>query len=151
MGSICGANCDNCGFGKNNGCRGCENTGGCPFGKQCFVAQYIKISGKRYYDVFLQELIEEINSLKIPGMPEIKELLPINGVYINFAYTLPNGESVKFLCDNDIYLATQVECEFNTDGEIMRCFGIAANTQFILVSEYGMNGSDPELILFYKR
>lgn len=51
MKSICGADCENCGYGKNLGCKGCENTNGCPFGKQCFIASYIKLSGTENYSL----------------------------------------------------------------------------------------------------
>lgn len=63
---------------------------------------------------------------------------------------LPNGENIKLLDNNDIYLENQVESEFN-DGEIIRCFGILANMNFILVSEYGANGDNPEIIIYKKR
>ena len=49
MKSICGADCSNCGYGKNNNCKGCMITKGCPFGKQCFVAKYILTGGKENY------------------------------------------------------------------------------------------------------
>ena len=42
MESICGADCNSCGYGKNNNCKGCSESNGCPFGKQCFIAKYIK-------------------------------------------------------------------------------------------------------------
>lgn len=32
MESICGADCSNCDYGKNNNCKGCKTTGECPFG-----------------------------------------------------------------------------------------------------------------------
>ena len=63
---------------------------------------------------------------------------------------MPNGENIKLLDNNDIYLGNQVESEFN-DGEIIRCFGILANMNFILVSEYGANGDNPEIIIYKKR
>ena len=83
-------------------------------------------------------------------MPKIDSLNPLNGSFVNLAYPMPNGKSVKLLDDNDFYLGNQVECEFN-DGEIIRCFGIVANMNFILVSEYGANGDNPELILYKRR
>ena len=52
MESICGADCSNCGYGKNNNCKGCRITKGCPFGKQCFVAKYILTGGKENYENF---------------------------------------------------------------------------------------------------
>jgi len=150
MGSICGAECNGCKFGENNNCRGCSETQGCPFGKQCFVAKYVLTGGKEAYEIFKTVLIQEINNLDISGMPKIKELNPLNGTFVNLRYTLPNGKEIQFLDDTDIYLGTQVESEFN-DGEIIRCFGIVANMNFILISEYGPNGDNPELILYKKR
>ena len=150
MGSICGANCNNCGYGKNNNCKGCKETNGCPFGKQCFIAKYILTGGKDNFEKFKLQLIAEINSLSIPGMPQINELNPLNGLFVNLSYPMPNGESFKLLYDDDIYLGNQVESEFN-DGEIIRCFGILANMNFILISEYGANGDNPEIIIYKKR
>jgi hypothetical protein len=150
MESICGATCDGCKYGENNNCKGCMATQGCPFGKQCFVAKYILTGGKENFDIFKNQLIEEINDLKILGMPKINDLNPLNGSFVNLSYPIPNGDYVKLLDDNEIYLGNQVECEFN-DGEIIRCFGILANMDFILISEYGPNGDNPELILYKKR
>ena len=150
MESICGADCSNCGYGINNNCKGCKNTNGCPFGKQCFIASYILTGEKENYEIFKKQLIEEFNSLNIPGMPKITELFALNGSFVNIEYTLPNGENVKFLDNNSIYLGNQVECEFN-DGENIRCYGLVGNMDFILVSEYGPNGVDPELIVYKKR
>ena len=150
MKSICGANCNNCEYGKNNNCKGCMQTKGCPYGKQCFVAKYISTGGKVNYEIFKNQLINEINDLNIPGMPKINELNPLNGNFVNLNYPLPNGKNVKFLDDNEIYLGTQVENEFN-DGKILRCFGILANMNFILISEYGPNGDNPEIIVYRKR
>jgi hypothetical protein len=150
MESICGADCSKCGYGKNNNCKGCKNTNGCPFGKQCFVAKYILTGGKDSYEAFKLQLLDEINSLDIPGMPKIKDLNPLNGTFVNLSYHMPNGEFVRLLDDNEIYLGNQVECEFN-DNSIIRCFGILANMNFILISEYGVNGDNPELIIYKKR
>ena len=150
MKSICGADCNNCGYGKNNNCKGCVKTKGCPFGQQCFVAKYILTSGKENYEIFKNQLIDEINELNIQGMPKIKELSPLNGTFVNLSYPMPNGECIKLLDDKEIYLGNQVECEFN-DGAIIRCFGILANMNFILISEYGVNGDNPELIIYKKR
>ena len=150
MESICGANCNDCGYGKNNNCTGCKETNGCPFGKQCFIAKYILTCGKENYELFKKQLVDEINNLNIEGMPKIDDLNPLNGSFVNLSYPMPNGESFKLLYDNDIYLGNQVESEFN-DGEIIRCFGILANMEFILISEYGVNGDNPELILYKKR
>ena len=100
--------------------------------------------------MFVQKTVEEFNSLNIPGMPKIDELFPLNGAYVNLSYPMPNGNSVKLLDDREIYLGNQVECEFN-DGSIMRCFGLVAGTDFLMVSEYGENCADPELVVYKKR
>lgn len=150
MESLCGADCNSCGYGKNNNCKGCKNTDGCPFGKQCFIAKYILTGGKDNYEIFKSQLIDEINQLDIPGMPKIEKLTPINGVYVNLTYRLPNGEQVQFLDNDDIYLGTTEESKFN-NGEIIRCFGVVANMDFILICEYGPNGDNPELIIYKKR
>ncbi len=150
MESICGADCSNCGYGKSKNCKGCKNTNGCPFGKQCFIAKYILTGGKENYEQFKNQLINEINSLNIPGMPKITSLNALNGSFVNLAYPMPNGNSIQLLDDNDIYLGNQVECEFN-DGDEIRCFGVVANMDFILVSEYGQNGDNPEIIVYKKR
>lgn len=148
--AICGANCENCGFGKNCGCKGCAETGGCPFGKKCFIANYIKTGGEEGYSLFKKKLIEEFNSLSVEGMPKIEELFAINGAFVNLEYHLPNGNTVKFLDDREIYLGNQVECEFN-DGSLIKCFGLVAGMDFLLVSEYGANCTDPEIVIYKKR
>lgn len=83
-------------------------------------------------------------------MPKIKELFPLNGAFVNLEYPLSNGSTVKFLNNDEIYLGNQVECEFN-DGELIRCFGLFAGMDFLLVSEYGSNGDNPEIVIYKKR
>ena len=63
MNAICGANCEECEFLKNNKCKGCKNTNGCPFGKKCWVANYIEIGGKEKFNELKKELIKEFNLL----------------------------------------------------------------------------------------
>ena len=150
MESICGANCEECELYINKKCEGCKATNGCPFGKKCWIAKYYEVGGKESFAEFKKQIIEELNSLNIDGMPKITELYALNGAYVNMEYPLPNGMKVKFLNDNETYLGTQVECEFN-DGDIKKCFGLLANTTFLLVCEYGENGTNPELIIYKKR
>jgi hypothetical protein len=147
MEGICGTDCSKC---KNEKCKGCRETAGCPFGKQCFIAKYILVDGKENFEEFKNILIDEINDLKIDGMPKIDELYPLNGSFINLSYPISNGDNIKFLDDNDIYLGNQVEVEFS-DEEQKRCYGIVANMSFILISEYGPNGDNPELVLYKRR
>lgn len=148
--AICGADCNTCGYGKNSGCKGCKESNGCPFGKPCFIAKYISMGGIDSYNLFKEKLIEEFNSLNIPGMPKINDLFALNGSFVNLAYPMPNGKTVKLLDDKEIYLGNQVECEFN-DGEIIKCYGLVAGMDFLLVSEYGANCADPEIIVYKKR
>lgn len=83
-------------------------------------------------------------------MPKINELFPLNGSFVNLEYPLLNGGNVKFLNDDEIYLGNQVECEFN-DGEVNRCFGLVANMNFLLVSEYGEDGINPKIVIYKRR
>ena len=147
---LCGANCEECELLKNKKCKGCENTKGCPFGKKCWIAKYIEVGGKESFESLKNEIISEFNALNIDGMPKIEELHPLHGEYVNMEYRLPSGENVKLLNDNEAYLGNQVECLFN-DEDIKRCFGILANMSFLLVCEYGENGSNPEIIIYKKR
>ena len=80
-------------------------------------------------------------------MPELTKLNALVGGYINLEYRLPNGKYVKFLDDGATYLGNQLESEFGGN----RCFGIAANMDFILVCSYDENGENPELIVYKKR
>ena len=109
--------------------------------------QYTYLAGAEKFEEFKKQLIDEINDLHIEGMSKVEKLNALVGGYINLEYRLPNGKSVKFLDDGATYLGNQVECEFGGD----RCFGIAANMDFILVCTYEENGENPELIVYKKR
>lgn len=148
--SICGIDCDTCGFGKDSGCKGCTELHGCPFGKKCFIAEYIELGGEESYRQFKEKLIGEFNALSVPGMPKIQELFALCGAFVNLAYPMPSGETMKLLDDRAIYLGNQVECEYN-DGSGHRCFGLVAGMDFLLVSEYSENGADPEIIVYKRR
>lgn len=90
-------------------------------------------------------LIEEFNALGIKDLT-ITDLNLLKGSYVNLEYPLPNGQSVKLLEDDKVYLGNQIE---RTDSE--RCYGIVADEQYLLVCEYGCGGADPEIILYKKR
>lgn len=150
MKGICGANCEECAYYKDKKCEGCEATKGCPFGKKCFIANYISIGGKEKFEILKKQIIDEFNSLKIDGMPKVEELYPLNGSFVNMEYTLPNNKKVKFIHDDDIYLGNQLECEFN-DNDCKKCFGLVANMNFLIVCEYEENGENPELIIYKRR
>ena len=109
--------------------------------------RYVQLGGDENFQTFKQQLIREFNELHIDGMPEVQSLNFLVGGYINLEYSLPSGQKVKFLDDNATYLGNQLECEF--DGT--RCFGIAANMDFLLVCTYGENCENPELVVYKKR
>jgi hypothetical protein len=90
-------------------------------------------------------LIEEFNSLGIEGL-NLTDLNLLSCSYINLEYTLPNGQKVKLLEDDKMYLGNQVEIEGNE-----RCYGVAADESHLLVCEYGCNGSDPEIVIYKRR
>ena len=108
---------------------------------------YKNLAGAEKFDQFKKQLMEEINALHIEGMPKVESLNALVGAYINLDYRLPNGKIVKFLDDGATYLGTQLECEFGGN----RCFGVAANMEFILVCTYEENGENPELVIYKKR
>lgn len=109
--------------------------------------RYDELGGNQAFEEFKNTLIEEINALDIEGMPRLTKLNALVGSYINLEYRLPNGRTVKYLDDNATYLGNQLECEFGGD----RCFGIAANMEFILICTYEENGENPELLIYKKR
>lgn len=109
--------------------------------------RYEELSDHGAFEAFKQTLLDEINALHIDGLPKVEKLNALVGQYVNLEYRLPSGASVKFLNDQTTYLGNQLECEFG--GE--RCFGVLANMDFIMVSTYGKDGADPELVLYKKR
>ncbi len=109
--------------------------------------RYEELSDGGQFEEFKKQLIDEINALKIEGMPKLESLNALVGNYVNLEYRLPNGSAVKFLDDGTTYLGNQLEPEFGGD----RCFGVLANMDFILICTYGEGGSDPELVLYKKR
>ena len=112
-----------------------------------YWSRYKELGGNEAFEQFKKTLIDEINALNIEGMPKVEKLNALVGSYINLEYRLPNGKMVKYLDDNATYLGNQLECIFGGD----RCFGIAANMDFILICTYEENGENPELVLYKKR
>ena len=94
----------------------------------------------------MNRLINEFNALGIADMPRITTLCSLSGAFVNLEYTFPSGEKIKILDDNKVYLGYQVE-KPGSD----RCYGLVADEHYLLVCEYGCNGSDPEIIVFKKR
>ena len=109
--------------------------------------RYRELGGGKKFEELKQRLIDEFNSLHVPGMPKVEKLNALVGSFVNLEYRLPNGKSVRFLDDEATYLGNQLPCEFGGD----RCFGILANMDFLLVASYEEGGADPELIIYKKR
>lgn len=149
--SICGLDCTGCSFKEN--CGGCVATGGRPFGGDCIVA---KCCGNRKDDrcgdfsknvcMLKQRLIAEFNALGIEDMPRVTDLYALVGGFVNLQYTLPGGQTVKFWDDKQIYLGNQLE-KTGTD----RCYGLTADENYLLVCEYGKNGTDAQVVVFQRR
>ena len=106
---------------------------------------HTELSDHGKFDAFKKQLIEEINNLNIEGMPKLESLSALVGAYVNLEYRLPSGMKAKFLDDNVTYLGNQLEVDNN------RCFGIVANAEIILICTYGVEGVNPELVLFKRR
>ena len=109
--------------------------------------RYEELSDGGQFEAFKKQLMEEINSLHIEGLPKVERLNALVGSYVNLAYPLPSGMDVKFLKDGATYLGNQLESELGGD----RCFGVLANMDFILVCTYEAEGANPELVLYKKR
>ena len=93
-----------------------------------------------------QALIDEVNALGIKDMPKIDNLFSLTGSFINQEYKL-NGNTIKLFDDNASYWGNQVEKQ-GTQG---RCFGIACDEHYIVVSEYGKDGVDAEIVMVKRR
>lgn len=150
MRSICGLDCETCAF--KAGCAGCTETGGKPFGGGvCPVAACCSGKGQQQCKECTEcglkaRLMDEFNALGIKDMPKITQLYALAGSIVNVEHTLPSGQNVKFWNDNEIYLGGQVEKEGSD-----RCYGLAANDEFLLVCEYGENGADPQIVVYKQR
>ena len=94
--------------------------------------------------------IEEVNALGIPGL-HVDNLYVLQGSFINQAYNI-NGNEVKLLDDNAMYWGNQIVKDDLSTGSGQACFyGIACCEKYILVSEYGKDGADAELVILKRR
>ena len=93
-----------------------------------------------------QKFIDEVNALNIPDMPVIDNLFVLQGSFINLEYKM-NGNTFSILDKEKSYWGTQVE-KLNSNG---RCYGIACDEKYILVSEYGKDGADAEVVVLKRR
>ena len=146
MNSICGANCQECQL--RTRCKGCRATNGHPFGGDCVLAK--KFIGcdnpSEMVTKYKDEIINEINNLNIIGIPKIDNLYALCGIFVNLEYLLPNNNKIKLLKDENIYLGTQVKNEVNN-----KMIGFIVDEEYLLVSEYNLDGSDATIILYLKR
>jgi len=142
--AICGVDCcKDCSRVKE--CGGCTVCNGHPFGGSCIAAECIKTGGFEACNALKNTLIEEINSLGIKYL-YVDSLNLLNGFLVNLEYVLPNGEGIKLLNDNDVYLGNQIE-KPNSD----RCYGVVTDSKYLLVCEYGCNGLNPEIVSYKRR
>ena len=142
--SICGLDC--CGeCNKKNDCGGCVKTDGHPFGGTCVAAECVRREGLEGLKKIKEMLIEEFNALGIQSL-QVKDLNLLNGFFVNLEYTLANGQSVKLLEDDRVYWGNQIEIPGSD-----RCYGIVADDNYLLVCEYGCNGTEPQIIVYKKR
>ena len=93
-----------------------------------------------------QALIDEVNALGIKDMPKIDNLFSLTGSFINQEYNF-NGNMIKLFDDKANYWGNQVEKQ----GVEGRCFGIACDERYIVVSEYGKDGVDAEIVMVKRR
>lgn len=93
-----------------------------------------------------QKFIDEVNALNIPDMPVIDNLFVLQGSFINLEYKM-KGNTFSILDKEKSYWGTQVEKQ-NSDG---RCYGIACDEKYILISEYGKDGADAEIVVLKRR
>lgn len=93
-----------------------------------------------------QKYIDEVNALNIPDMPVIDNLFVLQGSFISLEYKM-NGNFFFVLDKDKSYWGTQVE-KLNSNG---RCYGIACDEKYILVSEYGKDGADAEIVVLKRR
>jgi len=91
------------------------------------------------------ELMKAFNDLHIEGMPEVTELHLLKGDFINLSYTFPSGQTVKLWDDASSYYGAEL-CKAGSD----RCYGLTAGDTYLLVCEYGNNGSDAEIVVLQR-
>ena len=149
METICGVDCGQCPMHET--CKGCKATQGHPFGGDCVAAECCQ--GRGYGKcaecaacAARAQLMEEVNGLGISDIPPVTELFTLIGAYINLEYPLPGGQTVKFWKDENVYFGAQLP-----KGDSGRCYGLIADAHHLLISEYGENLADPQIVLFKKR
>ena len=107
MQSICGSDCCTA-CPQKAACGGCRETGGHPFGGSCVAAAHISREGPEAFADWKRATMAELNALNLPDL-QLDDLHLLNGFYVNLEYRLPNGQAVKLLEDNKVYLGNQIE------------------------------------------
>ena len=105
----------------------------------------VKHGGEAEFQCVKKALISEFNALGIRNLT-VQDLNLLNGFFVNLEYTLPSGQTAKFLKDENLYLGSQVR---KADGD--RWYGLAADADFLMVCEYGDGGADAQLVAYKKR
>lgn len=88
-----------------------------------------------------EKLLAEIKALGIKEFESLTSLNLLDGSYLNLEVELPNGIKTKLLDDNKKYYANQIDIAGSD-----KCYGVAADENFIVVYRYGCEGKDAELI-----
>ena len=144
MQSICGSDCCSA-CPQKTACGGCRETQGHPFGGSCVAAAHISREGPEAFADWKRATMAELNAFNLPDL-QLDDLHLLNGFYVNLEYRLPNGQAVKLLEDNKVYLGNQIE----RPGQ-ERCYGVVADETYLLVCEYGCNGADPQIVCYKRR
>lgn len=124
-------------------CTKCNLNGNCVL-YECCKGQ--KGDFKDNIDNYKRQAMKEFNGLHIEGMPRVTELYALTSSSMNIEYGVPSGDRIKFLKVNNVYLGCELP-KMGTD----RIFGIICDNDYLLVSEYGMDRDDAEIIIYKKR
>lgn len=89
------------------------------------------------------DLIKEFQTLGIPELERLADLCELPGKFVNLEYTLPSGQRVKLLDDEKTYLGSEVH-----KAGSHRCYGLAADEEYLLVCEYGDGGTDAQIVVW---
>ncbi len=110
-------------------------------------SSYLRVGGEAAYRAFRKTLLDEVNeALASLGLPPAEGLVELRGKYVNLPYPLPGGRVATFLSDNAVYLGTQVALP-----EAGVSVGVVCNASFLLIAEYSVDGTSPELLYYKKR
>lgn len=88
-----------------------------------------------------EKLLAKIKALGIKEFESLTSLNLLYGSYLNLEVELPNGIKTKLLDDHKKYYANQIDIAGSD-----KCYGVAADENFIVVYRYGCEGKDAELI-----